>query len=267
MVGRELTRLYPRPESAPEKAALGVEDWRVEDPGRRGRFALDGVSLEAREGEVLGIAGLMGSGRTALLTSLFGLARGAVSGRLFLPGRKSRSPFRSPAEAIASGLALVGEDRKRDGLLPEASVLENLTLPTLSRFARGGLLDDAARRRESGAQVEGLSIKTPSLGARAGSLSGGTQQKVVLAKWLLARPRVLFLDEPTRGIDVGSKAEIHEIIGRLAREGVAIVLVSSDLPELLSLSHRVLVLSHGRQTALLPHSLATPEAVMSSATA
>ncbi len=267
MVGRELRNLYPRPRSLPGKTVLAVENWRVADPDNPGRFVLDGVSFEAREGEVLGIAGLMGSGRTALVSSLFGIARGAVSGSVAVAGRASRAPFRDPAEAIAAGLALVGEDRKRNGLVSNASVLENLTLPSLERFRRGVLLDDAARSREARAQVEALSIKTPSLSARVGNLSGGTQQKVALGKWLLTRPRVLFLDEPTRGIDVGSKAEIHEIAGRLAREGVAIVLVSSDLPELLGLSHRVLVLSQGRQTALLPHSLATPEAVMAAATA
>ena len=161
----------------------------------------------------------------------------------------------------------MGEDRQREGLVSNASVLENLTLPALGRFRRGALLDDAARERESRAQVEALSIRTPSLRSRVDTLSGGTQQKVALGKWLLTRPRVLFLDEPTRGIDVGSKAEIHQIAGRLAREGVAIVLVSSDLPELLALSHRVLVLSQGRRTAVLPRSLATPEAVLAAATA
>jgi D-xylose transport system ATP-binding protein len=225
------------------------------------------VSFQVRRGEVLGIAGLMGSGRTALVTSLFGIARARVSGRLTIPGRASRAPFRSPAEAIAGGIALVGEDRKREGLLPDASVLENLTLPTLSRYRRGVLLDGAARSRAAGEQVAALSIRTPSLEAPAAQLSGGTQQKVVLGKWLLARPRVLLLDEPTRGIDVGAKAEIHEIVGRLAAEGVAVVLVSSDLPELLGLSHRVLVLSKGRPRALLPGADATPEAVMAAATA
>ncbi|HEV2065022.1 MAG TPA: ATP-binding cassette domain-containing protein [Thermoanaerobaculia bacterium] len=267
MVGREVRNLYPRPRTAAGKPALEVEGWRVEDPANPGRLVLDGVSFAAHEGEVLGIAGLMGSGRTALVSSLFGLARGAVSGILRLPGRASQKPFRNPAEAITAGLALAGEDRKRHGLVPGASVLENLTLPTLERFRRGALLDEAARAAASQEQVVSLSIKTPSLGAFAGNLSGGTQQKVVLGKWLLARPRVLLLDEPTRGIDVGAKAEIHEIVGRLAAEGVAIVLVSSDMPELLGLSHRVLVLSQGRQTATLPFADATPEAVMAAATA
>jgi D-xylose transport system ATP-binding protein len=267
MVGRQVRNLYPRPRTAAGKPALEVVEWRVGDPANPGRLVLDGVSFTAHEGEVLGIAGLMGAGRTALVSSLFGLARGTVSGTLRVPGRASQKPFRNPAEAIGAGLALTGEDRKRHGLVASASVLENLTLPTLERFRRGALLDDSERTRASQEQVESLSIRTTSLTASAGNLSGGTQQKVVLGKWLMAKPRVLLLDEPTRGIDVGAKAEIHEIVGRLAAEGVAIVLVSSDLPELLGLSHRVLVLAQGRQTATLPFAEATPEAVMAAATA
>jgi len=267
MVGREIRELYPRPRTSPGDAVLSVSAWRVEDPARPGRFVVDGVSFEARRGEVLGIAGLVGSGRTALVTSLFGLARSRVSGRLAMPGRAGNSPFRRPSEAIAAGIALVGEDRKRDGLVPEASVLENLTLPTLSRYRRGMLLDDGARSLDSRGQVEGLRIRTQSLSSRAAALSGGNQQKVVLGKWLLAKPRVLLLDEPTRGVDVGSKAEIHEIAGKLASEGVAIVLVSSELPELLGVSHRVLVLARGRARATFGFEEATPEAVMAAATA
>jgi D-xylose transport system ATP-binding protein len=266
MVGRQIVSLYARPHSLPGKTVLTVEDWRVEDPANRGRLVLDGIAFELREGEVLGIAGLMGSGRTALVSSLFGVARSSVAGRISVSGRASSAPFRNPAEAIEAGFALVGEDRKRYGLIPNASVLENLTLPSLEHYRRGVLLDQRERARDSRAQVEALSIRTPSLSARAGDLSGGSQQKVVLGKWLLTRPRMLFLDEPTRGIDIASKGEIHAIVGRLAAQGVAIVLVSSDLPELLGLSHRVLVLSQGRQTAMLPHSLATAEAVMAAAT-
>ena len=267
MVGRQIENLHPRPKSIPGGTALAVEDWQVEDPDNPGESVLHGVAFEVREGEVLGIAGLMGSGRTALVASLFGLARAGVTGRLSIPGRESRAPFRHPAEAIAAGLALAGEDRKRFGVISGDSIVENLTLPSLSRFRRGWLLDDDARLRASGEQAEALGIRAPSLAARVGNLSGGTQQKIALGKWLLAHPRVLLLDEPTRGIDVGSKAEIHGIVGRLAGEGVAIVLVSSDLPELLGMSHRVLVLSQGRQTATLPFAEATPEAVMAAATA
>ena len=266
MVGRPVSTMYPRPGPPRGGEALSVADWRVADPERPGRFAVDGVSFSVRAGEVLGIGGLMGSGRTALAASLFGAARSRVSGTLAIEGHPRRPHFRSPSEAIAAGVALVSEDRKRFGLVPEASVLENLTLPTLGTFVRRGFLDDAARADASRRQVESLAIRTPSLAARAADLSGGTQQKVVLGKWLLAKPRILLLDEPTRGIDVGGKAEIHEIVCRLAGEGAAIMLVSSDLPELLALSHRVLVMRQGRPAALVAASAATPAAVVAAAT-
>ena len=266
MVGRPVSALYPTPGPPRGGESLSVENWRVADPDRPGRFALDGVSFSVRAGEIVGIGGLMGSGRTALVASLFGAARARVSGALRIGGRERRAPFRSPSEAIAAGVALVTEDRKRYGLVPEASVLENLTLPTLAIFVRGALLDDAARAEASRLQVEALSIRTPSLAARVADLSGGTQQKVVIGKWLLAKPRILLLDEPTRGIDVGGKAEIHGIVCRLAAEGAAVVLVSSDLPELLALSHRVIVLKQGRPAAHLEGPAATPEAVVAAAT-
>jgi D-xylose transport system ATP-binding protein len=266
MVGRELEALSARPSFSPGDIALSVEGWQVEDPVNPGRLVLDGVSLTVREGEIVGVAGLMGSGRSALVSSLFGLARGRVGGRLRIRGRAEEAPFRHPAEAIRAGLALVSEDRKRSGLVPEASVLENMTLPTLDRFRRRGFLDDSARARSTREQIEALAIKTPSAAARVAQLSGGTQQKIVLGKWLLVRPRVLLLDEPTRGIDVATKAEIHRLVGRLAMEGVAILLVSSELPELLSLSHRVVVLCQGRPTASFSATDATPQAVMAAAT-
>src|SRR5262249_3909310 len=157
-------------------------------------------------GEVLGVAGLMGAGRTALVSSLFGAGRGPIAGRLRLTGRPGEAPFRSPAEAIAAGVALVSEDRKRYGLVPEASILENLTMATLVRFARRGILDHAAREASARAQIDALEVRAPGLSAQVNQLSGGNQQKVVLGKWLMASPRVLLLDEPTRGIDVGAKA-------------------------------------------------------------
>ena len=171
-------------------------------------------------------------------------------------------PFRDPAEAMAAGLALAGEDRQRSGLLPEASVMENLTLATSPGSGAALSRRRGARRRRAG----GRGPADPDAVAFGRPAPLRRQQKGVLGKWLLARPRVFFFDEPTRGIDVASKAEIHDILGRLAAEGVAIVLVSSDLPELLSLSDRVLVLSKGRRTAMLSRSLATPEAVMAAAT-
>jgi D-xylose transport system ATP-binding protein len=183
-----------------------------------------------------------------------------------MEGGPGRGPFARPADAIAAGLALVSEDRKRYGLVLDASVAENMTLATLARFSRGGLLDHGAREAEARAQFDALRVRAPGLEAIVNQLSGGNQQKVVLGKWLMARPRVLFLDEPTRGIDVGARAEIYQLIAALAEGGLGVVLVSSDLPELLGMSHRVLVLSLGRATAELAADRATPEAVMAAAT-
>jgi len=266
MVGREVKNLYPRPEPGQGKTVLSVRNWSVEDPSNPGRRVVDGVHFEVRAGEILGIGGLMGAGRTALISSLFGAGRSHVAGEVEVEGRAERQPFRTPAEAIRAGFALVSEDRKRYGLLLEASLRENFTLVTLKRFVRFILLDHEAREVESKAQFDALRVKAPSLSALAHQLSGGNQQKVVLGKWLMARPKVLFLDEPTRGVDVGAKAEIHQLISTLATRGLAVVLVSSELPELLGMSHRVLVLNQGRQTAQLEASDATPERVMAAAT-
>ena len=246
---------------------LRVADWSVEDPQNPGRRVLDGVSLDLRAGEVLGIAGLMGAGRTALLASLFGAARSRVEGKIRVAGGAERGPFRDPAEAIAAGLALVSEDRKRYGLIPRGSVVDNMTLAMLRAFSRRGLLDDRARRAAVRHQAEALRLKAASLEAPVARLSGGNQQKVVLGRWLMGRPRVLLLDEPTRGIDVGAKREVYELIGRLTGEGLGAILVSSELPELLGLSHRVLVLSQGRPAGAFDGEAATPERVMAAATA
>jgi len=266
MVGREVKNLYPRPPRREGAPLLKVERWSVEDPLNPGRLVLRDVSFEVRQGEVLGIAGLMGAGRTALVSSLFGASRSRVTGSVAVGGEPARPPFRSPADAIAAGLALVSEDRKRYGLVLEASIAENITLATLRRFTHRGLLDHRSREEEARAQFAALRIKAPGLHALANQLSGGNQQKVVLAKWLMAHPRVLFLDEPTRGIDVGAKAEIYQVIAELSSRGLGVVLVSSDLPELLGMSHRVLVLSLGRPTAQLDEAAATPESVMAAAT-
>jgi len=265
MVGRELGPRIERPERRSGEMLLRVADWSVEDPQNPGRRVLDGVSFELRAGEVLGIAGLMGAGRTALLASLFGAARGRVAGTLQVAGGGVHGPFRAPAAAIAAGIALVSEDRKRYGLVPHGSVLDNMTLSMLRTFRRRGLLDDRSRRAAVRGQAEALRLNVVNLGMPVSQLSGGNQQKVVLGRWLLRRPRVLLLDEPTRGIDVGAKQEIYDLIGRLTGEGLGVVLVSSELPELLALSHRVLVLSQGRPAAELAGVAATPERVMAAA--
>jgi D-xylose transport system ATP-binding protein len=266
MVGREVKDLYPRVPAGSGARLLSVQGWSVADPVNPDRFVVKDVSFDLHEGEVLGIAGLMGAGRTALVSSLFGAGRSQVRGRLIVAGRIGDAPFRAPAEAMAAGLALVSEDRKRYGLVLEATIRENMTLPTLSRFVRHLLLDHPARDRDSRLQFDALRVKAPGLHTRVGALSGGNQQKVVLGKWLMGRPRILFLDEPTRGIDVGAKAEIYELIAALARQGLGLVLVSSELPELLGMAERVVVLNQGRKTATLDRSAATPEAVMAAAT-
>jgi D-xylose transport system ATP-binding protein len=264
MVGREVKNLYPRPQTKMGKVLLGVRDFSVEDPANPGRSVVDKVSFDVREGEVLGIAGLMGSGRTALLSSLFGAARGKTQGSLEIEG-KAHPLFHSPEEAISAGVALVSEDRKRYGLVLESSVEENLILATMRRLTQHGFLDHVRVQAECVQQVDAMRVKTPSLQVWVNKLSGGNQQKVVLGKWLMTQPKVLFLDEPTRGIDVGAKAEIYELMGKLAGQGIGIVLVSSDLPEILGLSHRVIVLNQGRTTAKLEAGEATPERVLAAA--
>jgi len=265
MVGREVKNLYPRPTAAIGETLLTVKNFSVEDPANPGRTVVNDVSFEVKQGEILGIAGLMGSGRTALLSSVFGAARGSVKGSLEVKG-KTQPLFSSPEKAIEAGVALVSEDRKRYGLVLESSVEENLVMASLKRLVKRGFLDHPAIQRECETQVQAMRIKTSNLMVWVNKLSGGNQQKVVLGKWLMTKPKVLFLDEPTRGIDVGAKSEIYELMGQLAAQGLGIVLVSSDLPEILGLSHRVLVLNQGRMTAQLEASEATPEKVLAAAT-
>ena len=266
MVGREVADLYPRAPSPATEVRLAVRDWTLANGTNPTATVLERVSFDLHAGEVLGVAGLMGAGRTALLASLYGAARGRLQGELRLPPAGARPPFTSPAEAMASGLAFLGEDRKRDGLVASASVGDNLVLATLRRLASHGFIDAGKRDRECAGWIERLQIKTPSLTTPVGRLSGGNQQKTVLGRALMTRPRVLLLDEPTRGIDVGAKAEIYRLVVDLAADGMAILLVTSELPELLGLSNRVLVLSQGRPTALLAGSGMTAEAVMHAAT-
>jgi D-xylose transport system ATP-binding protein len=265
MVGREVKNLYPRPQTRMGETLLAVKNFSVEDPANPGRYVVNDVSFAVKQGEILGVAGLMGSGRTALLSSLFGAARGKVKGSLIVRG-KSQPLFSSPEKAIEAGVALVSEDRKRYGLVLESSVEENLVMASLKRLVKKGFLDHQAIQSECETQVQAMRVKTSSLSIWINKLSGGNQQKVVLGKWLMTKPKVLFLDEPTRGIDVGAKAEIYELMGQLAAQGLGIVLVSSDLPEILGLSHRVLVLNQGHMTVQLEASEATPEKVLAAAT-
>jgi D-xylose transport system ATP-binding protein len=225
---------------------------------------VDHAGFTAHKGEVLGIAGLMGSGRSELLMAIFGAHAGRKGGQTFVNGREVR--INNPNEAIANGIGFVTEDRKRYGLILDQTILRNITLAGLRRISGRFITNEDAEAAAGERAAAELRVKANSVFTVVGTLSGGNQQKVVLAKWLLTNPRVLFLDEPTRGIDVGAKQEIYAQINQLAESGLAIVLVSSELPEVLGLSDRVMVLHQGRITGEFTRSEATPEAVMSCAT-
>ncbi|MEJ7617511.1 MAG: ATP-binding cassette domain-containing protein [Pyrinomonadaceae bacterium] len=264
MVGREVNQIFPQPTHAPGEVVFEAVNICVEDPSVPHKMLVDDVSFSVRRGEVLGIAGLMGAGRSDLLMAMFGAHPGRHTGEVRIDG--VRVKVASPRDAIARGIGFVTEDRKRFGLILDQTILDNMTLAGLDRLS-GRFLTNRAAETTAGAQAMiDLRVKANSVATVAGTLSGGNQQKIVLAKWLLTNPRVLFLDEPTRGIDVGAKQEIYAQIDRLAREGLAIVLVSSELPEVLGLSDRLIVLHQGRITGEFTRSTATPEKVMAAAT-
>jgi ABC-type sugar transport system ATPase subunit len=264
MVGREVGEIFPPFSHNKGGVALSVRNLSAYSPDAPDKRLVDDVSIEVREGEVLGIAGLMGAGRSELLMSTFGAWPGKCDRHIEVNGQKVA--IDSPRDAIRNGIAFVTEDRKRFGLILDQTIIENLTLAGL-RSISGQLVTD--RTRESIAAIgsmRALRIKAASPLTVTNTLSGGNQQKVVLGKWLLTKPKVLFLDEPTRGIDVGAKQEIYAEINKLASEGMAIVLVSSELPEVLGLSDRVIVLHEGRVTGEFTRAEATPEKVMAAAT-
>jgi len=264
MVGREVGEIFPPFSHNKGGVALSVRNLSAYSPDAPDKRLVDDVSIEVREGEVLGIAGLMGAGRSELLMSTFGAWPGKCDRHIEVNGQKVA--IDSPRDAIRNGIAFVTEDRKRFGLILDQTIIENLTLAGL-RSISGQLVTD--RTRESIAAIgsmRALRIKAASPLTVTNTLSGGNQQKVVLGKWLLTKPKVLFLDEPTRGIDVGAKQEIYAEINKLASEGMAIVLVSSELPEVLGLSDRVIVLHEGRVTGEFTRADATPEKVMAAAT-
>ncbi|HEX8651918.1 MAG TPA: ATP-binding cassette domain-containing protein [Pyrinomonadaceae bacterium] len=264
MVGREVVDIFPKALHSLGEMVFEARHITVEDPNVRGKLLVDDVSFGVRRGEVLGIAGLMGAGRSELLTAIFGAHTGRFSGEILVEGRPAR--INSPAEAIRYGIGYVTEDRKRFGLVLEQAILNNMTLASLPQVSGRFVTDVDAEAATGQRTMRDLRIKARNVFTIAGTLSGGNQQKVVLAKWLLTKPRVLFLDEPTRGIDIGAKQEIYTEINRLAMNGLAIVLVSSELPEVLGLADRVVVLHEGRLTGELTRTEATPEAVMSCAT-
>ena len=268
MVGREITDLFPRRTSAaPTSAAsrrpsLRVADLTVNHPTTRADF-LRNISFDVAPGEVLGIGGLMGAGRTELLMHLFGAWGVRRAGRVELEGEIL--PPLPPPEILRRGLALVSEDRRRYGLILGQSIGFNLSLSSLGAVTRGGFLDASREFRRNDEIFRSLRVKAPGLEPAVGKLSGGNQQKVVIGKALLTEPRVIFLDEPTHGIDVGAKIEIYEIINRLTDAGKAVVLVSSELPELIGMSDRILMLHEGRIGGSFSKAEATPERLLAAA--
>ncbi|NCC33231.1 MAG: sugar ABC transporter ATP-binding protein, partial [Chloroflexia bacterium] len=265
MVGREIEQIYPpREHKQPGEVVLQVRDWSAYSPSL-GRQVLRNVSFTLRKGEIVGFAGLMGSGRTELALSIFGNSPNyRIEGELQLKGEPRQ--LRRPSDAIAAGIAYVTEDRKGNGLILIQDVKQNITLANLRALAQRSVIDANAEVKIANEYRTTMNIKTPSVEQRVSNLSGGNQQKVCLSKWLFVKPDVLILDEPTRGIDVGAKYEIYTLMNSLVEQGMSIVMISSELPEVLGMSDRVYVVASGRITGELPVSEATPEKIMELAT-
>ena len=253
MVGRALTNRFPPKTNRPEKTALRVA-------GLTARYApVKDVSFTVRKGEIVGLAGLAGAGRTEVLECLFGL-RAKESGALFLEGRQIFN--RTPREAIANGFALLTEERRATGIFGILDITDNTVISGLKRYTRGLWLEDAKMKKDTAWAIDAMRIKTPSPHTKIRTLSGGNQQKVILGRWLLTDPAVLLLDEPTRGIDVGAKYEIYQLIADLAAKGKSVLMVSSEMPELLGVCDRILVMSGGRLAGEVDAKTATQEEIM-----
>jgi ABC-type sugar transport system, ATPase component len=255
MVGREIKERFPKVETE-----IGEERLRVEGLVQEGK--LFDINFSVRAGEILGIAGLMGAGRSELAKALFG--EGKYQGKIFVNGQPVT--IKSPADAIKVGLALITEDRKGEGLVADLSVRENLALPNLRFLSRFGFISHRMERDFVGDSIKKLKVKVYDSGQWVSSLSGGNQQKVVIGKWLATQPKVLILDEPTRGVDIGAKREIYDLMNQLVQNGVAIIMISSELPEVLGMSDRVLVMHEGRISGEFLRENATQETIMIAAT-
>ncbi len=265
MVGREINNVFPsRDSDVGQEIVLDVRNWTAFNQ-RTGRYDLKDVSFNIKKGEIIGFAGLMGSGRTELARSIFGNPdKYKIDGTMILAGGEVR--FDHPEKAIQAGIAYVSEDRKKNGLVLIQDVKQNVTIANLKQIAERTVIDDNAEVKIAQEYKIALNIKTPTLEQQVMKLSGGNQQKVQIAKWLFVSPRVLILDEPTRGIDVGAKYEIYTIMNKLVAEGMSIIMISSELPEVLGMSDRVYVVSEGRITGELPIEEATQEKIMQLAT-
>ena len=262
MVGRDLQSRYPDRTADIGEEVLRIEDWTVHHPLEHSRVVVDNAAINVRAGEVVGIAGLMGAGRTELAMSVFGRSYGSnISGRVYKYGTEIKT--RSVSEAIGHGIAYATEDRKRYGLNLIEDIKRNISTAALGKLAKRGFVDGGRETLVANDYRKSMNIKAPSVSSLTGKLSGGNQQKVVLSKWMFADPDVLILDEPTRGIDVGAKYEIYSIINTLASQGKAVIVISSELPELLGICDRIYALAEGRITGEVPIEQATPEVLMS----
>jgi len=264
MVGREMKERFPKSNRKPGEVVFEVDNLQALDPNESSRKVLNGVSFNVRRGEILGIAGLMGSGRTELVMTLFGEYGKIVNGKIKLNNKQIQP--KSAREAIDAGLSLVPEDRKGMGLVLIQSILKNISLPNLDQFSGFLRIDADQELKASMQQAKNLTIKTPSLEALVETLSGGNQQKVVISKWLLSNPTVLIMDDPTRGVDVGAKYEIYKLMNDLAEKGVAIIMISSELEEVLGMSDRIMVMCRGHSAGVLSIAEANVERVMTLAT-
>ncbi len=266
MVGREMDNRYPAHTSNTGAEILRVENWTAHHPDDKNRVVVDNVNLNVKKGEIVGIAGIMGAGRTEFARSLFGRSWGTnISGKVFINGKEANvSTIRN---AIDAGLAYATEDRKRFGLNLIDDIKRNISMASLHTFVKRGLVNDNEEFKVASGYRESMNIKAPSVLSITGKLSGGNQQKVVLSQWIHSNPEVLILDEPTRGIDVGAKYEIYTIIQRLADEGKGIIVISSELPELLGICDRIYALAEGTITGEVSKENATPELLMKYMTA
>ncbi len=264
MVGRQMKERFPKGNRQPGEIMFEVNDLHAVDPNNPSRKVVNGASLDLRRGEILGIAGLMGSGRTELVTTIFGEYGKVTEGQIRLEDKEVK--INNARDAIEHGISLVPEDRKGQGLVLIQSILENISLPNLNQFAGFFRLDKDAELDASMKQAKSLAIKAPNLQVPCTSLSGGNQQKVVISKWLMSKPKVLIMDDPTRGVDVGAKYEIYKLMNELAERGVSIIMISSELEEVLGMSDRIMVMHEGHSNGMLNVAEATQEKIMALAT-
>jgi D-xylose transport system ATP-binding protein len=260
MVGRELTQQFPRVEHCAGEIVMEIRNWTVTNPDNPGKLLIDNINMVVKKGEILGIAGLVGAGRTEMAMSLFGALNVKSSGDLIIEEKPVK--IKKPSDAIGKGLSYMTEDRKQYGLVLINSVKANMSMASLKKLRKMFMIDENKEIRQTNRYVNELKIKTRSVIQQVKNLSGGNQQKVIIAKWLLTKPRVLIMDEPTRGVDVGAKLEIYNLMNQLVDQGVCIVMISSELPEVLGMSDRIYVMHEGKISAELSYTEATQKNIL-----